>query len=46
MLYNYIKTHYKQAEPIFLSDLLRTNSLCLSGCSNVEQNCKYDTRGV
>lgn len=25
MLYNYIKTHYKQAEPIFLSDLLRTN---------------------
>lgn len=25
MLYNYIKTHYKEAEPIFLSDLLRTN---------------------
>lgn len=25
MLYNYIKTHYKRAEPIFLSDLLRTN---------------------
>ena len=25
MLYNYIKPHYKQAEPIFLSDLLRTN---------------------
>lgn len=25
MLYNYIKAHYKQAEPIFLSDLLRTN---------------------
>ena len=25
MLYNYIKTHYKQAEPIFLSNLLRTN---------------------
>ena len=25
MLYNYIKTHYKKAEPIFLSDLLRTN---------------------
>ena len=25
MLNNYIKTHYKQAEPIFLSDLLRTN---------------------
>ena len=25
MLYNYIKTHYKQAEPIFLSDLLRMN---------------------
>lgn len=24
-MYNYIKTHYKQAEPIFLSDLLRTN---------------------
>ena len=26
MLYNYIKKHYKQAEPIFLSDLLRTNT--------------------
>lgn len=25
MLYNYIKAHCKQAEPIFLSDLLRTN---------------------
>ena len=25
MLYNYIKTHYKQAELIFLSDLLRMN---------------------
>ena len=25
MLYNYIKTHYKRAEPIFLSDLLRAN---------------------
>ena len=25
MLYNYIKYHYKQAEPIFLSDLLRAN---------------------
>lgn len=25
MLYNYIKAHYKQAEPIFLSDLLRMN---------------------
>ena len=25
MLYDYIKEHYKQAEPIFLSDLLRTN---------------------
>ena len=25
MLYNYIKEHYKEAEPIFLSDLLRTN---------------------
>ena len=25
MLYKYIKDHYKQAEPIFLSDLLRTN---------------------
>ena len=25
MLYNYIKDHYKQAEPIFLSDLLRMN---------------------
>ena len=25
MLYNYIKDHYKEAEPIFLSDLLRTN---------------------
>ncbi len=26
MLYNYIKDHYKQAEPIFLSDLLKTNT--------------------
>ena len=25
MLYNYIKEHYKEAEPIFLSDLLRMN---------------------
>ena len=25
MLYNYIKAHYQQAEPIFLSDLLITN---------------------
>ena len=25
MPYNYIKKHYKQAEPIFLADLLRTN---------------------
>lgn len=25
MLYKYIRDHYKQAEPIFLSDLLRTN---------------------
>ena len=25
MLYNYIKEHYMEAEPIFLSDLLRTN---------------------
>ncbi len=25
MLYNYIKEHYIEAEPIFLSDLLRTN---------------------
>lgn len=25
MLYNYIKEHYKEAEPIFLSDLLRAN---------------------
>ena len=25
MLYNYIKTHYKQAEPIFLADLLIKN---------------------
>ena len=25
MLYNYIKEQYKEAEPIFLSDLLRTN---------------------
>ena len=25
MLYNYIKEYYKEAEPIFLSDLLRTN---------------------
>lgn len=25
MLYNYIKDHYKEAEPIFFSDLLRTN---------------------
>ena len=26
MLYNYIKEHYKEAEPIFLSDLLSVNS--------------------
>ena len=25
MLYNFIKEHYKEAEPIFLSDLLRTD---------------------
>lgn len=25
MIYNYVKEHYKQAEPIFLSDLLRMN---------------------
>lgn len=25
MLYNYIREHYKEAEPIFLSDLLRIN---------------------
>ena len=25
MLYNYIKDHYKEAEPIFFSDLLREN---------------------
>ncbi len=26
MLYNYIKEYYKEAEPIFLSDLLKTNT--------------------
>ena len=26
MLYNYMKEHYKEAEPIFLSDLLKTNT--------------------
>ena len=25
MLYNYIKDHYKEAEPIFFSDLLKEN---------------------
>ena len=40
MLYNYIKTHYKQAEPIFLSDLLRTNITELDLNQQLKELCK------
>ena len=48
MLYNYIKTHYKEAEPIFIADLLRTNIIELESIQQLKQLCekgslqKYD----
>ncbi len=49
MLYNYIKDHYKEAEPIFLSDLLRENITELALNQQLKELCeegllqKYDT---
>jgi len=40
MLYNYIKDHYKQAEPIFLSDLLRTNITELDLNQQLKELCE------
>ena len=40
MLYNYIKTHYKQAEPIFLSDLLGTNIVELDLRQQLKELCE------
>ena len=48
MLYNYIKEHYKEAEPIFLADLLRTNITELDLNQQLKELCekgslqKYD----
>lgn len=40
MLYKYIKDHYKQAEPIFLSDLLRTNITELDLNQQLKELCE------
>lgn len=40
MLYNYIKEHYKEAEPIFLSDLLRTNITELDLNQQLKELCE------
>jgi hypothetical protein len=40
MLYKYIKDHYKQAEPIFLSDLLRTNITELELNQQLKELCE------
>ena len=40
MLYNYIKEHYKEAEPIFLADLLRTNITELDLNQQLKELCE------
>ena len=40
MLYNYIKAHYKQVEPIFLSDLLRTSITELDLNQQLKELCE------
>ena len=40
MLYNYIKEHYMEAEPIFLSDLLRTNITELDLNQQLKELCE------
>ena len=40
MLYNYIKEHYKEAEPIFLADLLRTNIIELESIQQLKELCE------
>lgn len=42
MLYNYIKEHYKEAEPIFLSDLLRANISELDLNQQLKELCEKD----
>ena len=52
MLYNYIKDHYKEAEPIFFSDLERegiTKSALNQQLKKLCDKCllqKYDTGGI
>lgn len=40
MLYNYIKEHYKEAEPIFLADLLRMNITELDLNQQLKELCE------
>lgn len=42
MPYNYIKEHYKEAEPIFLSDLLRANISELDLNQQLKELCEKD----
>lgn len=42
MLYNYIKVHYQQAEPIFLSDLLITNITEADLNQQLKELCEKD----
>ena len=42
MLYNYIKDHYKETEPIFLSDLLRINIIEPAINKQLKELCEND----
>lgn len=42
MLYNYIKDHYKETEPIFLSDLLRINIIEPEINKQLKELCEND----
>lgn len=42
MLYNYIKEHYKEAEPIFLSDLIRANITELDLKQQLKELCEKE----
>ena len=42
MLYNYIQDHYKETEPIFLSDLLRINIIEPEINKQLKELCEND----
>lgn len=42
MLYDYIKEHYKETEPIFLSDLLSVNTAELDSNQQLKELCAND----